>query len=307
MIVIGALVDTHQPPHLGIKQAYDIIVKARGPQYSYVIVTDKKDTSEANITEPLTAADKEQILVKHGVPTDKVVLGKTFFDTTDLEKIYDPNDTAIVFYFFSDKGDVGYANDKVIPWDEGQKASARPMSEVVYYSILPRSIKQVKGLPLTTKLFVDELGNPQNPDDNKKTFFALAFGWYDAGFFALLKERFGRAYEKFTSRYASAIGKPTMEESIEELTKIMVRELADQISDPQLPAMEKPAGEDDLSPSEKAAEKVSNVEKLRQKEKALKLTKKQADAQKELDKNKLRNMQKDLTQTKRDMSQTKMV
>ena len=304
MIVIGALVDTHQPPHLGIKQAYEQIVKARGSQYSYVIITDKKNTSEANITEPLTAADKEQILIKHGVPTDKIALGKTFFDTSGLEKVYDPNDTAIVFYFFSDKGDIGYGSDKVIPWDEGQKDTARPMSEVVYYSILPRQIKQVKGLNLNTKLFVDELGNPQNSDDNKKTFFALAFGWYDAGFFNLLKDRFSKAYEKFTSRYASAIGKPTMEESIEELTKIMVKELADQISDP---TMELPAGEEDMTPTEKAAEKTSNVEKLRQKEKALKLTKKQADSQKELDKNKLRNMQKDLTQTKRDMSQTKMV
>jgi hypothetical protein len=271
------------------------------------VVTDKKDTSESNITEPLTASDKEQILIKHGIPMDKIILGKSFFDTSELEKTYDPADTAIVFYFFSDHGDVGYASERVIPWDERQKESVRPMSEVVYYSILPRTIKQVKGLNLNTKLFVDELGNPNNSDDNKKTFFALAFGWYDAGFFNLLKERFSKAYEKFSSRYASAIGKPTMEESIEELTRIMVEELADQISDPAFPGMEKTAGEDDMSPDEKAAEKVSNVEKLRQKEKALKLTKKQADAQKELDKNKLKNMQKDLTQTKRDMSQTKMV
>jgi hypothetical protein len=214
MIIIGVLVDQLQPPHLGIKQAYDQILRARGPQYSYVIATEKKDTSESNITEPLGASDKEQILIKHGVPTDKIVLGKSFFDTTELEKIFDPNDTTLIFYFFSDRGDVGYANERVIPWDETHKQDLKPMSEAVYYSILPRTIKQVKGINLTTKLFVDELGNPQNTDDNKKTFFALAFGWYDAGFFNLLKDRFSKAFEKFSSKYSSAIGKPTMEEYI---------------------------------------------------------------------------------------------
>lgn len=308
MIIIGALVDTLQPPHLGIKQAYDYIVKQRGLQYSYVIVTDKKDTSESNITEPLTASDKEQILVKHGIPTDKIVIGKSNFDSSEIENIYDPQDTSIVYYFFSDRGDVGYANDKVIPWNEMQKNELRPMTEAVYYSILPRQIKNVKGLNLNTKLFVDELGNTNNPDDDKKTFFALAFGWYDAGFFNLLKDRFSKSYEKFSSKYASAIGKPTMEESIEELTKIMVKELVDQLQDPEMPStISNTQSPDVQTPSQKLADKKAAIEKIKQKEKSLKLTKDQSDAQKKLDKNKIRSMQKDLDLTKQAANQNTML
>jgi len=301
MIVVGILVDSCQPPHLGVKQAYDFVVKTRGQQYTYVVATERKSDSNSGISDPLSASDKKQLLIRHGVPSDKVIDAKTYFDTSAIEKIYDPSDTAIVFYFFSDKGDVGYANDKVIPWDESRKESLKPLTEAVYYALLPSNLKRVRGsAPFTTKLFVDELGDPSNSDDNKKTFFALAFGWYDAGFFNLMKERFGKAFEKFSSRYSSAIGKPTMEESIAELTSIMVEDLAGQIGD----IFDDGNGEQESepSPAQKAAEKKSDIETLRQKQRRLDLTKQQAKAEDRLNKDRIKQQTKDVSTTKSSMA-----
>jgi hypothetical protein len=310
MIVIGILVDTLQPPHLGIKQAYDSIVRDRGSQYSYVVVTDKKNSFDSSVIEPLNAADKKQILIKHGVPSDKIINGKTPFDTDEIENVYDPADTAVIFYFFSNKSHLGFQNDRILPWHEMSvngsstfKNEIKPMSDAFYYKVLSNDIGKVRGVNLNnTKLFVEELGDPNNSDDNKKTFFALAFGWYDSGFFNLLKERFRNSYEKFVSRYSTAINKPSMEESIAELSKIMAEDLMDQVGGMFDDDNSKSDSGDDLSPTQKLAKRKSDIENLKSKEKTLSLTKKQSEAEKKLAQNKIRQQTKDISNAKRNLT-----
>jgi len=298
MIILGVLVDSLQPPHVGVKQAYDYITKVRGPQYTYIIATERKQTVQSDITEPLKYQDKEQILIKHGIQKDKIIKGKSFFDTTDLEKRFDPTDTVIVFYFFSDKVNLGFRSDNILPWYEMSvsnpkfQSELKPMSEAVYYQVLPSNIKRAKGLNLTTKLFVEEFGDPQNSEDNKKTFFALAFGWYDAGFYNLIKERFSQPYEKLISKYSSAISQPSLEKSVQEIVKIMTEDLSSMLADDP----------EEKSPTEKAREKTLNVSTLRQKQKTLNLTKQQANADAKLNKEKVRKMTQDFNADKTKVS-----
>lgn len=297
MIILGVLVDTLQPPHVGVKQAYDFISKARGPQYTFITVTDKKQAIQSDITEPLTHQDKEQILIKHGIPKDRLIKGNSYFDISELEKRFDPTDTAIVFYFFSDKSGFNYRinNDKILPWYEMNVSSPKfqselkPMSESVYYQIIPNNIKRVKGLNLTTKLFIEELGDPKNSDDNKKTFFALAFGWYDAGFYNLVKERFSQPYEKLVSKYSSALSQPSLEKTVQEIVNVLVEDLSSMLSD---------TPEDKESPTERAKQKTINVTALRQKQKTLNLNKQQSNADAKLNKDKLRKMTQDYNDDK---------
>jgi hypothetical protein len=163
------------------------------------------------------------------------------------------------------------------------------MSEAVYYQVLPSNIKRAKGLNLTTKLFVEELGDPKNSEDNKKTFFALAFGWYDAGFYNLIKDRFSQPYEKLISKYSSAISQPSLEKSVQEIVRVMTEDLSSMLGDDS---------EDKESPTEKARQKTSNVTALRQKQKTLNLTKQQANADSKLNKDKLRKMTQDYNDDK---------
>ena len=295
MIVLGVLVDSLQPPHVGVKQAYDYISKVRGAQYTFITVTDKKQTSQSDITEPLTYQDKEQILIKHGIQKDRLVKGNSFFDTSELEKRFDPTDTVIVFYFFSDKPNFNINSDKILPWYEAYvsnpkfQTELKPMTEAMYYQVVPNNIKRVRGLNLTTKLFIEEVGDPHNSDDNKKTFFALAFGWYDAALYSLVKERFSQPYEKLISKYSSALSQPSLEKSVQEIVKVLVEDLSSMLSDNP---------EDKESPTDKARQKTANVTALRQKQKTLNLTKQQTTADSKLNKDKLRKMTQDYNDDK---------
>jgi hypothetical protein len=301
MIILGILVDTLQPPHLGVKQAYDAISKARGPQYAYIAVTERKHDIHSDMMEPMSRSDKQQILVKHGILKDRLLDSKSLFDTSQLESSYDPNDTAVVFYFFSGKGTSNFSHsDKVLAWSEAYasnpqyQAQLKPMGESVYYSILNDSIRRVKGLDLSTKLFIDEIGNPQNSEDNKKTFFALAFGWYDAGHYNLVKERFHKPYEMMVSKYSKAVNQPSIEKSIDEITEAMVEDLTASLSS-DLPPEEK-------TPSQIAADKTDNIQNLRMKRKTLDLTKKQSDSDAKANKEKVRQLSNDYNKSKQNIS-----
>jgi hypothetical protein len=92
-----------------------------------------------------------------------------------------------------------------------------------------------------------------------------------------------------------------MEESIAELTSIMVEDLAGQIGD-IFDAGDDADNNSETSPAQKAAEKKSEIETLRQKQRRLDLTKQQAKAEDRLNKDRIKQQTKDVSATKSSMA-----
>lgn len=229
MIILGVLVDPFQPPYIAHKKSYDLVVQERGKEYSYIVASDKTFNG-FNPYYPLGFSDKEQILTKHGIPSEKILKGYGLFDTREFSKMYNSNDVALIYYFFGDIDGNLSKPSQMIPWQDGANTNIYPMAKAIYYKIIPDDLKKIKGVKFDTVSFIKELGNPQNTDDNKKTFFTLTFGWYDAGFFNLVKDRFAQAYKQYISRYGQVEKSETLDETVEVLAKTLAEDMMSAIS-----------------------------------------------------------------------------
>lgn len=284
MIILGVLVDQFQPPHVGHKKAYDLICKERHPEYSFIVASNK-NFHGFDPYYPLSFNDKEQVLIKHNIPKDKIVKGNGLFDTSPFMRNFDEDDVAIVYYFFKSLGESLTQSSGFQPWNDNDSNGALPISKCVYYKILPESLLDIKGVKFNTVNFITELGNPSNSDDNKKTFFALSMGWYDAGFFNLFKDRFSKAYTQYASQNVNS--------SAEDLGRKISEDMMTAISsDPKNSSQGKedePSRDDDLK-------------KIKSFERGLNLWKSKTRSESELNKRKERDLEKLRTSAKHAVS-----
>lgn len=82
------------PWHKGHKASYDYLVNKFGQQSVYVVTSDV----QAPLTNPFSFQDKEVMMSKSGVPTDKIVKVKNPYQAQELTKdVPNPENTALIF------------------------------------------------------------------------------------------------------------------------------------------------------------------------------------------------------------------
>ena len=135
------------PWHKGHKASYDYLVDKFGSQSVYVVTSDV----QAPITNPFSFQDKETMMVKSGVPTDKIVKVKNPYQAQELTKdIPDPDNTALIFAV-SAKDMSGDAPR----FRFGTKKDGSPS----YMQPMPDNIKQLKPMTRHAYVFITPVSN----------------------------------------------------------------------------------------------------------------------------------------------------
>jgi hypothetical protein len=135
------------PFHRGHKSSYDHLARKFGKDNVFVVTTDK----QAPITSPFSFADKQNMMVKLGVPSDKVVKVKNPYQALEVTQNFDPDNTAVIFalsekdvdrFNFAPKRDGSPSYMQPFP-DNIKKL--RPMSQHGYVVLTPTVKFKVAG------------------------------------------------------------------------------------------------------------------------------------------------------------------
>jgi hypothetical protein len=182
------------PWHKGHKASYDYLVNKFGQQNVYVVTSDV----QAPLTNPFSFQDKEVMMTKSGVPTDKIVKVKNPYQAQELTKdIPNPEDTALIFavsakdmatdsprfkFGIKKNGEPSYMQ----PMPDNMKL-IKPLTQHAYVMITPTVNFKVKGKDANSaseirKMYVN------GSEENRKEIITDLYGEPDA----TLKDIFDR-------------------------------------------------------------------------------------------------------------------
>jgi hypothetical protein len=135
------------PFHRGHKSSYDHLAQKFGRDNVYVVTTDK----QAPITSPFSFADKQNMMIKLGVPSDHIVKVRNPYQAQELTQNFDPENTAVIFalsekdvdrFNFAPKRDGSPSYMQPIP-DNPKKI--KPMNQHGYVVLTPTVKFRVAG------------------------------------------------------------------------------------------------------------------------------------------------------------------
>lgn len=225
MKLIGIYSGRFQPPHKGHLGVYKQLKQIVGPD-TFIATTDKQPTPDS----PLNFGEKQQIWVRHGVPSSNVVKVKNTYSPVEITQNFMPDTTTAVFALgskdiarFGDRKKKDEKTGKMVwlkadgtpqyfqPY-KGNENDMEPLSKHGYVLVIDDI--RIDGKPISGTNVRDALSSPKFTEDQKKKFFHWAFGWYDPSLYQLLVDRFSEAtkasapeIEKMPSM-ASMINKP---------------------------------------------------------------------------------------------------
>ena len=229
MKLIGIYPGNFQPPTKAHFEAYKRLRQNVGPD-TFVTVTDRTPTPEA----PLNAGDKEQILVRHGIPASNIQRIQDWKKPEEIFHKFSSNHTGVIFALNQNEVDkiskrkvrsnpvkdkLGQEMDKQDPglnelaiatpekevWMEGNgkpnyfqpyKGNESSMEPFQKHGyVLIIDDTKVDGHPITTQLIRQYFGSSLYTDEKKKMFFRLIFGWFDIGLYTLISSKFKQGYQ----------------------------------------------------------------------------------------------------------------
>jgi hypothetical protein len=246
MKLIGIYPGNFQPPTKAHFESYKRLRQVVGPD-TFVTITDRTPTPEA----PLNAGDKEQILVRHGVPASNIQRIQDWKQPDEIFHKFSSGHTGVVFALNQIETDkiskrkvkssqikFGQEIDKQTPglnelavtptpeqdkeiWVEGDgtlnyfqpyKGNEDSMKPLKEHGyVLIIDDTKVDGHPISTQNIRQYLGSSLYTDDKKKTFFRLIFGWFDIGLYTLISSKFKQGYQ---------VASPNVEKSSEEMPAV---------------------------------------------------------------------------------------
>lgn len=301
MKTIGIYPGRFQPAHKGHYGVYKELRQISGPD-TFIATSDKTPTPDS----PLNFGEKQQIWVRHGVPSSNIVKVKNTYSPTEITQNFMPESTVAVFALgskdvarFGAKTSKDPKTGKPIwlkadgttpsyfqPY-KGNEDDMQPMEKHSYVLVI-KDIK-VDGKPISGTNIREALSNPKYTSEQKKKFFNWAFGWYDPSLFGMLVDRFSEATKSIVPqvqkmpKMASMVNKseptPLSKKSrtiSKEILQNVVAEMLDELSTPQ---GETP-GEPTTNPTEPVASTADLVKQKRDLEAKAKQNKQQRDSYK---------------------------
>ena len=220
---IGIYPGNFQPPTKAHLQVYKRLRQIVGPD-TFIATTDRTPTPEA----PLNIGDKEQILVRHGIPSSNIQRIQDWKHPEEIFHKFSSDHTAVIFALNQKETDevakrkssasqlkgtpkinelaITPGNDPVEKevWMEGggklnyfqpyrgNENSMKPFSKHGYVMVIDDS--KINGQPISTANIRKIFGSSQYTEKVKKRFFRYIFGWFDVGLYTLISSKFRLAH-----------------------------------------------------------------------------------------------------------------
>lgn len=193
MIKIGIYPGRFQPAHLGHLRTLEYLKKVIGnDQNVYIVTSNKVETGKS----PLNFNEKQQILVRHGIDINNIIMVKSPYNPIELLSRFDANNTIVIIAVGSKDMKIGDARFKFAPKKDGSPSyfqpyngddsKLQPFSKHIYIIEVPENISQsISGTDIR-----NVLGNNRIDESDKKKYFIEVFGWFDIGLYNLMKEKF---------------------------------------------------------------------------------------------------------------------
>lgn len=226
MKTIGIYPGRFQPPHKGHLEVYRKLKSIAGPE-TFVVSTNKIDPPNS----PLTFAEKEQVWVKHGVPSNYIVQVKNGYTPTEVVSKH-PGAAVIFALGEKDKQRLVYTTTMVNGKETWMLKNGKPGYFQPYepnknnmetgdkrgYVIIFDDVK-IDGKDISGTDVRNALGSKTQTDENKRKFFQWAFGWFDPSLYKLLTDKFSSHDTNFKP------SEPNLREYIENLIRECIVEL----------------------------------------------------------------------------------
>lgn len=188
MKTIGIYPCNAQPPHRGHFESYKQLRRIAGPD-TFVVTTDFDPSIEA----PLHFGDKEQILVRHGIPDSHIRQVKNLFNPVEILENYDP-ETTVVIYGFNQPNTNKLINKS--SYYKGLGFAGSQLKPFKYQSyILTIDDSKIGNKIYSSKNIRESLGSHRFTNEQKEKWFRHFFGWFDLGLFELLKNKYTNAHQ----------------------------------------------------------------------------------------------------------------
>jgi hypothetical protein len=225
MKTIGIYYGNFQPPHRGHIKVYKKLKQITGPE-TFIATTSKTPTPDA----PLHFGEKENILVKQGVPASHIEKVANWKSPKEILQNFSPQHTSVVFAVnekdfesLNTRKDLKSAEEKWLdntgnlsyfqPY-KGNEHDMKPFDIHGYVTIMEDNI--IDGKPISTANIRSLLGSPKYTEDQKKRVFQWAFGINPEDDRGLFKE----LCNKFSMAHTSVSGEiPTSMPSLASLVK----------------------------------------------------------------------------------------
>jgi hypothetical protein len=136
------------PFHKGHFASYNFLAKKFGPENVFVVSSDK----QAPVTSPFSFGDKQNMMIKLGVPSDRIVKVRNPYQAPEVLEHFDPNTTAVIFavsekdaerFSFAPKKDGSPSYMQPYP---GDKKRLDPLNKHGYVLLTPTVTFKVRGV-----------------------------------------------------------------------------------------------------------------------------------------------------------------
>jgi hypothetical protein len=167
---------------------YEVFKKLQsdhGSDSVFIATSDAKTSKKS----PLNFEEKKKIMLKHGVPEDKILKVSRMYRTEELEDYFSP-DNDIITFIVGKKDEQRLSSDHYSSYEKN-KDKLETFDSKVYLKIAPHvSIKLPNGEEMSGSTLRDAMRN-LTPES-----FEEAMGWFDKDIYEMLK---GKINESVTS------------------------------------------------------------------------------------------------------------
>ena len=199
------------------KHHYEVFKKLQsdhGSDSVYIATSDAKTSKKS----PLNFEEKKKIMIKHGVPEDKILKVSKMYRTEELEDYFSP-DNDIITFIVGKKDEQRLSSDHYSSYEKN-KDNLETFDNKVYLKIVPHvSIKLPNGKEMSGTTLRDAMRN-LSPESFKE-----AMGWFDKDMYEMLR---GKINESFTSLSEAILS--IVEEVLEERSKASKDRVSKKIS-----------------------------------------------------------------------------
>ena len=163
------------------KHHYEVFKKLQsdhGSDSVFIATSDAKTSKKS----PLNFEEKKKIMLKHGVPEDKILKVSRMYRTEELEDYFSP-DNDIIIFIVGKKDEQRLSSDHYSSYEKN-KDKLETFDSKVYLKIAPHvSIKLPNGEEMSGTSLRDAMRN-LTPES-----FEEAMGWFDKDIYEMLKSK----------------------------------------------------------------------------------------------------------------------
>ena len=200
MTLVGVYSGRFQPFGRHHFAAYKQLQAVTGAN-TYIATSDVTDTEKS----PFNFAEKRAIIMKYGIPGNRVVKTRSPYNPEEVLSKYDPKTTALVVIFGAkDAGRLEGTGKYYKPFESARNLEG--YKDRGYYIVAQHESVKIGGKELSGTQIRKFLGSHKIDNEKKKKLFKGIFGWYDPHLFNVITKKVGSITPKNESVLSSKGG-----------------------------------------------------------------------------------------------------